>query len=245
MSTHECTDKSALCCVISSKLFALSPRRVCSFHVCAGFFARALENNQHNFAALTNIVYCNQKLYKWQDHNHFMALIEQAHEVYDQLLHPFHAAAYRVTGERFKVHHRCKTVAGDDALPTHHVPCQDLAVSYATNTLALVHPKFRLSHRDQNETISSDRVRCVLLEGHPARTSSLRNCLGCAQTWLHLDRPETQPFPRLTAPDHEEAQQARLRGLLSGSRQGAVLKSLYAYSHCQIITDCVVGQRVC
>jgi hypothetical protein len=80
--------------------------------VRAGFFARALESNEHNFAALTNIVYCNQKLYNWQDHDHFMALIEQAHEVYDQLLHPFHAAAYPVSGERFKVRaHSCKTNA--------------------------------------------------------------------------------------------------------------------------------------
>ena len=28
----------------------------------AGFFMRALETNEHNFAALTNIVYCNQKV---------------------------------------------------------------------------------------------------------------------------------------------------------------------------------------
>lgn len=75
--------------------------------VCVtGFFMRALENNEHNFAALTNIVYCNQKLYNWQDHDHFIALLEQAHRVYDQLLHPFHAAAYPVSGERFKVRQR-------------------------------------------------------------------------------------------------------------------------------------------
>lgn len=80
--------------------------------VCAGFFARALERNENNFAALTNMVYCNQKLYNWQDHDHFMALIEQAHSVYDQLLHPFHAAAYPVSGERFKVRATAKLVPG-------------------------------------------------------------------------------------------------------------------------------------
>ena len=67
-------------------------------------------------------------MYNWQDYDHFIALLDQAHQVYDQLLHPFHAAAYPVSGERFK----------------------DLAVSYASHTLALVHPKFRLSHRDQS-----------------------------------------------------------------------------------------------
>ena len=46
------------------------------------------------------------------------------------------------------------------------VRVQDLAVSYASNTLALVHPKFRLSHRDQNDTVSSPKIRCA-----PARSS--------------------------------------------------------------------------
>ena len=41
-----------------------------------------------------------------------MALIEQAHEVYDQLLHPFHAAAYPVSGERFKVRRAARPIAG-------------------------------------------------------------------------------------------------------------------------------------
>ena len=78
-------------------------------------------------------------MYNWQDYDHFIALLDQAHQVYDQLLHPFHAAAYPVSGERFK----------------------DLAVSYASHTLALVHPKFRLSHRDQSNETGTGRIRCV------------------------------------------------------------------------------------
>ena len=135
---------------------------LCADPRAAGFFMRALETNEHNFAALTNIVYCNQKvrllsyerswarsyshltrsaqMYNWQDYDHFIALLDQAHQVYDQLLHPFHAAAYPVSGERFK----------------------DLAVSYASHTLALVHPKFRLSHRDQSNETGTGRIRCVV-----------------------------------------------------------------------------------
>ena len=80
------------------------------------------------------------QMYNWQDYDHFIALLDQAHQVYDQLLHPFHAAAYPVSGERFK----------------------DLAVSYASHTLALVHPKFRLSHRDQSNETGTGRIRCVV-----------------------------------------------------------------------------------
>ena len=58
--------------------------------------------NEFNFAALTNIVYCNQKLYNWQDYDHFHALLAHAHDAYDQLAHPFHAAAYPISAERFK-----------------------------------------------------------------------------------------------------------------------------------------------
>lgn len=130
--------------------------------VRAGFFASALARNENNFAALTNIVYCNQKLYNWQDHNHFMALVEQAHSVYDQLLHPFHAAAYPVSGERFKVRTTATLVPAQ--FHTRAMMLQDLAVSYASNTLALVHPKFRLSHRDQNDTINPERVRYVIIQ---------------------------------------------------------------------------------
>ena len=88
-------------------------------------------------------------MYNWQDYDHFIALLDQAHQVYDQLLHPFHAAAYPVSGERFK----------------------DLAVSYASHTLALVHPKFRLSHRDQSNETGTGRIRCVL------RAKALVRCL--------------------------------------------------------------------
>ena len=35
---------------------------LCADPRAAGFFMRALETNEHNFAALTNIVYCNQKV---------------------------------------------------------------------------------------------------------------------------------------------------------------------------------------
>jgi predicted O-linked N-acetylglucosamine transferase (SPINDLY family) len=107
------------------------------FERSIGFFMRALEMNEFNFAALANIVYCNQKLYNWQDYDHFHALLEQSHDVYDQLVHPFHAAAYPGSPERFK----------------------DLAVAYASNTLALVHPKFRLSHREPNATSTGGRIR--------------------------------------------------------------------------------------
>ena len=46
------------------------------FERAIGFFMRALEMNEFNFAALANIVYCNQKLYNWQDYDHFHALLE-------------------------------------------------------------------------------------------------------------------------------------------------------------------------
>lgn len=146
-----------------------------NFDRAAGFFMRALEANERSFAALTNLVYCNQKMYHWQDYNHFIALLDQAHEVFDQMVHPFHAAAYPVSGERFK----------------------DLALSYASNTLSLVHQKFRLSHREANETSASPRIRVGYistdLRHNPARdlllhTMKLHSTADFETYFLALDR---------------------------------------------------------
>ena len=139
------------------------------------FFIRALEANEQNFAALTNLVYCNQKMYNWQDFDHLIALLIEAHEVYDQMLHPFHAAAYPLSSEKFK----------------------DLAATYAFNTLALVHQKFRFNHRDVNETSMSSRIRLGYissdLRNNPARdlllnTMKLRNQNDFEVFFLALDR---------------------------------------------------------
>ena len=187
--------------------------------VCVtGFFMRPLENNEHNFAALTNIVYCNQKLYNWQDHDHFIALLEQAHRVYDQLLHPFHAAAYPVSGERFKVrqrpfrflpvrpasHGRTRLRTGSRGFI-----CIEHSCSGAPKVSSEPPRSERHGQFCTNQVIMMSQGAC---EHHLARTVELSFV---PQARVHLHRPAAQSNTGSAARNDEEAQQARLRGVLS------------------------------
>ena len=110
------------------------------FDRALGFFMRALQNNEKNYAALFNIVYCNQKLYNWQDYDQFHMMLEQAYTLRQQILHPFHAASYPLSALRFK----------------------QIATRYASRTLALVNPKFRFNpSKDLNESGGACRVPCA------------------------------------------------------------------------------------